>query len=292
MRTIIISAADEGFFFWLKGLVESIRELMGQNCPALGVLDLGLSGKQREWLCDAKVNLQEPEWDFDFPGMATRDRRFRAQTARPFLAKYFPGYDVFIWMDADTWLQRPDAVGWLQLIASRNQLAIAAEMHIAYKRHYNDREIFGKYAIFKDFFGSKVAEEFGFSPSLNVGVFALHKDAPHWRVWREIMHEVLQVESSFFAEQTSLDYAVYRDQLPVGWLPAQANWLCHQALPMYCPRQGLLVEPIVPYAPLWIVHLTMATKNMDLKLPTTRGDFIDSKLNYHDFREFLQTNRN
>jgi len=287
MKTIIVSAADTSFFYLLKGLIESLFATHRNDCPQIGVLDLGLNSEQLAWLKQKKVTTVIPEWDFEFAGRDTRNRCFMAQTARPFLGKYFPEYEILIWMDADTWIQERDAVGWLQHIAAKNHLAICQEMHNSYKRHYKNSEIFGKYAIFKDFFGPNAAEIFGFTPSINVGVFALAKDAPHWQIWRRIMSQTLQVESSFFAEQTSLDYAIYKYNLPVTWLPAQCNWLCHQALPKFCPRQKRLVEPGPHHARLWIIHLTMATKDCELEIETTLGNKIANKLNYHNLQPMI-----
>ncbi len=287
MKSIIVSAADAGFFPLYQDLVNSLTSINDKKLPALGLLDLGLQPEQSSWLQEQGVIIVSPEWDFEFADRDTRDRRFMAQTARPFLPKYFPEFDIFIWMDADTWIQEREALGWLRYIASQNRLAICQELHSAYKRNYNNQETFGKYAIYKDFFGSEAAETLGFTPSINVGVFALAKSAPHWQAWREVMTRALQIESSFFAEQTSLDYAIYKMHLPVDWLPARCNWLCHQALPQFCPRQKKLIEPSPPYHPLWVIHLTMATKDMEFELQTTDGKKMITGLNFRQLRKFM-----
>jgi len=287
MKTIVVSASDAGFFYLLKGLIESLLTVHCNDCPQIGVLDLGLTSEQIAWLKQKKVITVTPEWDFEFADRDTRDRRFMAQTARPFLSRYFPDYEILIWMDADTWVQERDALDWLQHVAAKNHLAICQEMHNSYKRHYKNSEIFGKYAIFKDFFGSEAAETFGFTPSINVGVFALANNAPHWQIWRQMMSQALKVESSFFAEQTSLDYAIYKYNLPVTWLPPQCNWLCHQALPKFCPRQKRLVEPGPPFARLWIIHLTMAIKEYKLEIETTLGTKISTKLDFQNIRQLF-----
>lgn len=287
MKSIIVSAADAVFFPLIQDLVNSLNDIDDNKLPAIGLLDLGLHSEQLSWLQKQGVIIVTPEWDFEFADRNTRDRRFMAQTARPFLPKYFPEFDIFIWMDADTWIQEREALGWLQYVASQNRLAICQELHSAYKRHYSNQEIFGKYAIYKDFFGPEASETLGFTPSINVGVFALAKTAPHWQAWREVMTQAIRVESSFFTEQTSLDYAIYQMQLPVDWLPARCNWLCHQALPLFCHRQKRLVEPSPPYQPLWIIHLTMATKEMEFKLQTTNGKKMVTKLNFKQIRKLI-----
>jgi len=269
MQAIIISAADSGFFSLLQGLLASLQRFVnhGKSLPQLGILDLGLTPEERRWLGERhQAVIIEPEWDFDFADRDTRSPTFKAQTARPFLPRYFPGFDLYIWMDADLWLQEYAVLEWLVRGSRNRRLAITQELHSAYKRHYDNREIMGKYAFFNDFFNPQTAETYGLTPSLNVGVFALPAAAPHWEAWRRVMRHVLSVESSFYSEQVSLDFAVYSRRLPVTWLPARANWLCHQARPAWDPQSQKLVDPCPPHHPLWVVHLTMATKEMGFLL--------------------------
>jgi len=294
MQAIIISAADSGFFTLLQGLVGSLQHFadQGQSLPQLGIFDLGLTPEERRWLEQHRATIVEPEWDFEFADRATRNQTFKAQTARPFLPRYFPGFDLYIWMDADLWLQEYEVLEWLVRGSRNHHLTITQELHSAYKRHYNNREIFGKYALYNDFFNSQTAESYGLTPSLNVGVFALPATAPHWEAWRKVMIHVLSVESSFYAEQTSLDFAVYSQRLPVTWLPAQANWLCHQARPAWSTQRQKLVDPCPPHQPLWVIHLTMATKQMSFPLEIIDSeDQIDTKLDFFSFHKLDQTDK-
>ena len=58
-------------------------------------------------------------------------------TARPFLRDYFPGYDGYMWMDADTWAQTPDAINtMLAGVATDDALYIASEIDRDYKPYF------------------------------------------------------------------------------------------------------------------------------------------------------------
>ena len=56
-------------------------------------------------------------------------------TARPFLPRYFPDHDVYLWIDADCWVQQWDAIALFLRGAQRRPIAVAPEIHRA-MRHY------------------------------------------------------------------------------------------------------------------------------------------------------------
>jgi hypothetical protein len=53
---------------------------------------------------------------------------------------------------------------------------------------------------------------------------------------------------------------VHKLGLPAHFLPARCNWICHHAAPRWDEALGLFTEPLLPHAPLGIVHQTMWTK--------------------------------
>ena len=286
MKAILVTGADSGYFALLEDWLASLARC--DDRPDLGVLDLGLTGEQRHWLVGQGVLVVEPGWDVDFPDRAGKPRTYLAQLARPFLPKYFPAHQVIAWIDADCWVQDPQALFWLLHATGGGRLAIAHELHSAYGRNYRRDGQYGKYGFFQKFFGDADAERLGFTPSLNVGVLALHRDAGHWQAWREVLQRVLDQEGTFYAEQLALDYAVYDRGLPATWLPARANWLCHQALPLFCPQRNRFVEPTPPFEPLWVLHLTMATKDMGFDLSTTLGTRLRTGLRYRQVAGLLR----
>jgi hypothetical protein len=132
-RLLIASGADREYFPLLRDTVLSIRAQRRE--VALGVLDLGLDGEQREWLSSQVEHVVRPAWDLDFPGRAHTPDTFKAQVARPFLRRHFPGYEVYLWVDADAWLQDGRVIDLYVDAAGRDRLAITPEIDRAYKRH-------------------------------------------------------------------------------------------------------------------------------------------------------------
>ena len=105
MKFILVSAADAAYFPLLRDLVTSIRAQPRGAAAEIGVLDLGLAADQIAWLTARGAAIVAPGWDVEFPGREQTPSSFKAQISRPFLPQHFPGYDAYMWIDADAWLQ-------------------------------------------------------------------------------------------------------------------------------------------------------------------------------------------
>ena len=103
----VISAADAKFFDLLQGMIRSLRDQpQGRDLP-LYIFDLGLTEAQRRWLLVQGAtlrSLQEVGYRDDLPvhlNLHLADSRF---------PELFPGHQVYLWIDADAWVQRWEAV--------------------------------------------------------------------------------------------------------------------------------------------------------------------------------------
>src|SRR5262249_11291936 len=203
--------------------------------------------------------------------------------------RYFPGYDTYLWIDADAWLQDGRAIDLYVDAAGRDKLAITPEIDRAYKRHYKRPKPFGWTLTWKNYrqaFGWRTADRLGRNPMVNCGVFALHRDAPHWPAWARLIAQVLQRTQFFFAEQTALNYAIFAELLPVNFLPAYCNWMVGDAAPAFDPERGMLVEPYAPHEVLGVVHLAGANaKDRVFRLDRLGGGTVETALRYGAMRE-------
>ena len=253
---IICSAADSGYFPLLRDAVLSVRALHTE--VPIGVLDLGLLPAQLEWLAAMRVRVVRPGWDVEFPGRARMPETFKAQVARPFLPRHFPGYEMYFWIDADAWLQDWRTVELYCAAAGSDRLAITLEIDRAYKRHYKRPKFLGftlAWKCYREAFGWRAADRLGRNPIANSGVFALHRDAPHWAHWARVMTRALQRTRFFSAEQIALNYAIFAERLPANLLPAYCNWMVGDAAPAFDAARGLFVEPYAPHEVIGVVHL-------------------------------------
>jgi lipopolysaccharide biosynthesis glycosyltransferase len=280
MRFTIVSAADAGYFGLLQGLVLSCRDqARGREVP-IHVLDLGLSQGQRAWLAELGVECAEPGWDYDFPGRAEAPATFRAQTARPFLPRYFPGYDTYLWMDADTWIQDWGAVETYVAAAGGGRMAISPEVDRCYSCTFDTGHALGQFESYRSVYGEQTARMCGLNPTLNSGVFALAADAPHWEMWAEELGAALQKTRSFYIEQFALNYVLYVRKPPVYFLAARYNWITWYATPLLRAGSGLFVEPRAPFSPLGVLHLTGTVKASEQRVVLSDGSEAVQSLEY------------
>jgi hypothetical protein len=280
-RTVIVTAADEKFFSLLQGLLLSIRDKRTADGFSIGVLDVGLTAEQLAWLGDFADLVVVPEWDLQVPDEVRSQRPEMSLTARPFLPKYFPGFDVYLWIDADVWVQEWSGLDLYIAGANANALAATAEVHRAYRPGGVVTK--WRYDAFKAAYGVKVAQALVLASHINAGVFALKRDAPHWEVWADCLRQAIENSGTARkSNQMSLNYAVHVRRLPVQLLPATCNWTCNLALPMWDEKKHRYCEPFLPYEPIALMHLTANTKDKEFKIGTTSGKVRKTSLRYPD----------
>ena len=262
-KTIIITGGDADYFELMRDCIGSLRAVAEGRGPALGVLDCGLTDEQCNWLRAEGAMLVEPQWDFAFPGRDKLRDGYKALTARPFLPRYFPGFDLYLWIDGDCWVQQGDAIALFFAAARTGALAVAPEIHRSMRHYKHAWQEFSAVngAAYEACFGKGMAERLIRFPLINAGVFALKADAPHWAGWARVLDEALQ-RSTDMADQIALNVLVYDRGFSHEPLPSRCNWPVHHATPAWDADRELFVEPAMPYEPLGILHLTIYTKRL------------------------------
>ncbi len=249
----------------LRGLAGSLLQLEPRSFTDFAVLDVGLGPENREWAARHAAQVLVPAWDLPIdPQLRARQPHLRALTARPFLPDYFPGYDVYLWMDADTWVQERFALEWYFAAAAQGHLAVAPQVDRAY-RHSADM-LEWRLAQLKSYFGPRAAQRALWETYVNSGVFALHVDAPHWKLWAKHFGAGLDATNgSICCDQTALNHALWTEDLAVYPLPALCNWLCHLAIPGFDPLRKKFCEPLAPGHLIGILHLAANTKDFEVR---------------------------
>jgi hypothetical protein len=262
-RTIAITGGDANYFDLMRDCIGSLQATAEGRALALGILDCGLTEEQRAWCRERGATLVVPEWDFDFPGRDRLKDGYKALTARPFLPRYFPGFDLYLWIDGDCWVQQGDAVALFLAAARTGKLAVAPEIHRSMRHYRHAWKEFSTIngAAFESCFDKETAERLVRYPLINAGVFALPVDAPHWQGWADLLGEALQ-RSTDMTDQITLNVLVYDRGFECEPLPSRCNWPVHHATPAWDAERGLFVEPAMPYEALGILHLTIYTKRL------------------------------
>ena len=295
-KNVIVSLADSNYFELLNELVDSIKQFKQSNDIAICILDAGLTKEQKIKLSKKVDEIKSAEWDIEVSAIKVKGKEWlKSQVSRAFLPKYFPNYKKYLWIDADAWVNSWDAIELYFKGCENEKLSIATSADRAYRRVLRVEWFIGSFARIKSQnykhakssgFSEKIARQVALKPHLNIGVFALEANAPHWEVWQKNLKVALKAGKIWGSEQIAMNITIYSDNLAVEILPAYCNWILIDGL-KFDEARNTLVEPYLPNHEIGIVHF--AGKNNDeirnnkdhiSKVETVDGKIIDKKLRF------------
>ena len=97
-------------------------------------------------------------------------------------------------------------------------------------------------------------------PHLNIGVFCLNFDAPHWEVWQKNLKKALSSGKIFGSEQVAMNVTIYVDNLEIEILPAYCNWTLTNRI-KFDTEKNSFVEFYLPNHEIGIIHLAGKTSD-------------------------------
>ena len=180
--------------------------------------------------------------------------------SRPYLRDYFPGHEVYMWMDADVWVQDFSAVALYLDQAARPDigLAITPELHRDYlltqhRKHAEPywRMIEGRY---HELFGADVAATMKYVAMCNAGVFAMAAASAYWETFRTQLAIAAARGHAYLLNQLILNLTIQKHGA-VARLPATCNWLCNLRPPLRDAATGRWTTPSPPHEEIGILHL-------------------------------------
>ena len=295
-ENVIISAADSNYFELLNELIDSIKSFDQSKDLAICIMDAGLHKDQIEVLEKKVDQIIKAEWDIEVPDSKVKGKEwYKSLVSRAFLPKYFPGYEKYIWIDADAWVNSWYAIELYLKGCENKKLAIATSADRSYGRLLKAEWVFGNFARIKSQnykhakssgFSEKIAREVALKPHLNIGVFSLEKDAPHWDTWQKNLKKALSSGRIWGSEQIAMNITIYSDNLDVEILPAYCNWTLIDGI-KFDKKNNTFVEPYLPNHEIGIIHFAgknnnqiRNNKNFVSKIKTLDGDTIDKSLRF------------
>ena len=268
MKTIIITGSDNNYFNHLFTLCKSLKIHNVLNEVDLGIFDAGLSNDQKKNISKYTNIFLEPKWNFK--------KNFKAEnwkkllTVRPFLKDYFPGYEIYIWMDADLISLSNNFISVIKKVFQDDQkeLCICNENDNSYinsKKDKSFQKVFGKIYkmsgwVYKNnykYFGSKEADKMLGKPLMNAGFFALKEESVIWEEWKEMYKNIVESNNDEYClsmDQSTLNFTTYNNIDKVNFLDCKFNWLSKNCLPLI--KNNKLCKPIFPYDEIEIIHNT------------------------------------
>ena len=295
-KNVIVSLADSNYFELLNELIDSIKRFDESKNVAICILDAGLTEDQKLKLSQKVDDIKSAEWDIKVPAFKVMGKEWlKSQVSRAFLPKYFPGYEKYLWIDADAWVNKWEALDLYFKGSNANKLAISTSADRSYGRVLRADWLIGSIAKVKSQnykhakssgFSETVARKIALMPHLNIGVFCLNADAPHWVVWQKNLKQALSSGKIFGSEQVAMNIAIYVDDLEIEILPAYCNWT-HIYRLKFDTVNNTLVEPYLPNHEIGIIHLAGKTsdvvrfnKNHLSEIKTLEGKIIKKSLRF------------
>jgi len=282
-RVTIVSSADDRYAQLLFELIDSIRAHPQSQGVDVSVISAGMSAPVAAEARARADNFAEGRWHY--PGVEKRYRGqdwLKGRLAKVFLPEYFPGYDIYIWLDADAWVCDWRAIELFIRGAARCGYAATMD-DVPTRLDWPGKVtwLLGVLPIVKTY-GYKhslrallpvaTMRRLTMTRSFNGGAFALHRDAPHWRVVQERLRRLTKYGHVFGSNQLAFVMAVKFDGLPVEILPFWCNYL---GTPKVCAASGCFVEPYLPHTPIGVLHLA---DRDDVRLdPDCEVDLLDTE---------------
>lgn len=279
---IVITAANEKYRPLLLDLLNSLQKQRGALPFDIGVLDVGMSAATQQEIAASYGAIVKPaEADIEYPGRIKWEAEafyYRTLTARPYLPRYFPGYQAYMWIDADAWVQTAEAMlVMLKGAASEPAIYMVPELDRDYLPSSQHR-LMQSVTWCKSFYGDDIANQMMGLPTLNAGVFAMRADCPVWEAWGALLTHSLRrypeiTRSHFMMDQVALNIAIFAGKYPLRPMPTEFNWLPILSIPVFDEATHDFWRPTPPrHAPISIIHLADDHKDGPMDFLTTTGE--------------------
>ena len=270
-RTIIVTGCDEQHHDLASDLIASLRALPEQAF-AVGFVQLGVAPLPEAIAggVDHLVQVDDSAW-------RARPRAGNPISflgIKPDLPRLFPGFDIYVWLDGDTWVQTGAGIAAAAYAAQAADIAIHPECDLNYFTQPvpNERTV----AIYRSLFPEDMERLIRF-PMVNSGVFGGRAGSPLWERWGRVAAELRARADAdpglHISDQIPLHWLIFTGQLNVGLLPAIHNWQLYAALPQVDVARCRLTASTPPHEEISILHLSGVTKDQTFTLATTGQAF-------------------
>ena len=292
---IIVSSADSNYFFLLKELFLSLDKSGILSDYQFSILDTGLTEEQKNFFLDNSVIIKEAIWNTSVPKFKILGRdNLKTQVARAYLPDYFEGYKLYIWLDADMWVNDVESFYFYEKGAFNDKLTIVPQSDRAYVKNANVEWLFGfpkkiktiNYKNISKSISKSLGRKYAFHSTLNAGAFAINDNVNIWKCFQKNIKLAAKKGRIFGTDQVALALSIYEDGLPSEFLPAYCNWMCEFNMPKFDSENGQFVEPYIPNHPIALVHLAglddiRQDKNILSDVETLDGLRIKKSLRYN-----------
>ena len=294
-KKIIISSSDNNYFFLIKELHLSLKNKGVLDEYDFAILDTGLKEKQKNYFKDYNVLIKNAEWNVEVPKYKILGREnLKTQVARAFLPDYFNNYKVYVWLDADMWLNDFESFYFYEKGALNDRLTIVPQSDRAYIKNANVEWLFGfpkkiktiNYKNISKSISKSLGRKYAFHSTLNAGAFAINDNINIWKCFQKNIKLASKKGRIFGTDQVALALSVHEDKIPTQFLPSYCNWMCEFHLPIFDEKINKFLEPYLPNHPIGLVHLAglddiRNDKKVLSNIKNTQGEVIQKSLRFN-----------
>jgi lipopolysaccharide biosynthesis glycosyltransferase len=294
MKNLIVSSADSKYSHLLIELYHSLKPYLIDKYD-FAILDCGLNDEKVNYFIGNQIKIVKPDWEFDISSYKIRGREnLKIQFSRFYLDKYFPGYENYIWLDSDTWVNCPDTFDLYLKGAEISGFSITPQVDRAYQKLIDIKWLIGgipkkiNTINFKNISKSvslELAKKFAGNFTLNAGCFAYNIKFDGLDRLRSNLRLASKKGRIFGSDQVALALTLFNDGISFELLPSYCNWLCVTKVPKYSNDMKCFVEPYLPNHKIGVMHLAgmdldRKEKLINHKVQILEGGEINMPLRY------------
>jgi hypothetical protein len=276
-RAILVTGSDHHYYRYLIAAIDSLLEMRCSELADISVIDFGLLPDQRSEIMSRGLPIRKIS-KIEDPRKSASLRTVDTGLVllpRMDLRDHFPGYDVYVWMDADLWVQTCDFLEPFIEGARLRGAAVCLENGPGYRfTEIEERWWRGQMV---PLFGRIRGTYLGLLTSINIGVMALAAKAPHWDIWKRRYHQAVARLDRLDVDQHAFFAALYLDRLDVKFLPAHYDWICTLSTPIFDSQKSLFCIPDGGSNPISILHLAGPAKEREYEVPLLSGGKVLTK---------------
>ena len=289
-KNLIVSTADKNYEHLLLELYESQSTLENYD---FAVFDCGISEKCKNFLAEKNIQFVKPKWEVELPSLKIRGRDYlKSSFSKFYMQEYFPGYENYIWLDSDTWINCEKTFGLYELGAEKKGFAVCPQVDRASPSLLNIKWLFNfpikiNSINFKNISRSgskKLGKKYAGFYTLNGGCFSYNSKYVDIKIIRKNLVNFSKKGRIFGTDQVALALSMFEDRLEFELLPSYCNWICEHHMPIYCEEKNKFLEPYLPHNNIAVIHLAglenERQKNILHEILTLKGQKIKKSLRY------------
>lgn len=280
--TVIVTGCNTNYLPLALDMSDSLRRHEELREIPLVLLDFGLEPVKKIRLQNSGAQIVDFPWPVDVRKRNKFKDAHRAHLAKERLIELVPGYQIYVWVDADIWFQTPIALKSAIAIASKRILAIVPE--IASNPRMEQR--------YRDTLGRRTARRLRSKVTYNGGFFANHIDSPFWALYRNRGVISANLTRKRLSDQAPLNEIIHLYDVAMVELPPTCNWLCSLMPPLWNSRQALWLSPEDGSTPISAMHLTDWTREKKTRVETDTGESMLMDCRYSAWKTFAGRSTN